>query len=42
MKAARNAADKIAANFLLAAPDPTEDEVRMSLTTTIDVLTRLA
>jgi hypothetical protein len=41
MKAARNAALKLADNFLLAAPDPTEEEVMMSLATTIDVLTRL-
>jgi hypothetical protein len=41
MKASRNAAARIAENFLLAAPDPTEDEVRTSVDTTIDVLTRL-
>ena len=41
MKAARNAAARISHNFLLAAPDPTEEEVRMSVDTTLDVLTRL-
>ena len=41
MKAARSAARKLVDNFILAAPDPTEEEVMMSLGTTIEVMTRL-